>query len=59
MCRLTLWRGAKISTIINKVKKIDEEKYIVKASSGPRYVVGVRTKIDRKKLVVGTRVALD
>ena len=32
---------------------------IVKASSGPRYVVGVRTKLDKEKLVNGTRVALD
>ena len=29
---------------------------IVKASSGPRYVVGVRTKLDKEKLVNGTRV---
>jgi 26S proteasome regulatory subunit T4 len=41
------------------LKQIDEEKYIVKASSGPRYVVGVRNKIDRSKLVVSARVALD
>jgi hypothetical protein len=32
---------------------------IVKASSGPRYVVGCRTKLDKTKLVQGTRVALD
>ena len=32
---------------------------IVKASSGPRYVVGCRTKLDKAKLVQGTRVALD
>ena len=32
---------------------------IVKASSGPRYVVGCRTKVDESKLVAGTRVALD
>ena len=32
---------------------------IVKASSGPRYVVGVRTKLDKEKLTNGTRVALD
>jgi 26S proteasome regulatory subunit T4 len=31
----------------------------LKASSGPRYVVGVRKKIDKSKLVSGTRVALD
>jgi 26S proteasome regulatory subunit T4 len=28
-------------------------------SSGPRYVVGAKPKLDRSKLVVGTRVALD
>lgn len=32
---------------------------IVKASSGPRYVVGCRSKVDRNKLKQGTRVALD
>jgi 26S proteasome regulatory subunit T4 len=32
---------------------------IVKASSGPRYVVGCRSKVDRAKLRQGTRVALD
>lgn len=32
---------------------------IVKASSGPRYVVGCRSKVDKVKLKQGTRVALD
>lgn len=32
---------------------------IVKASSGPRYVVGCRNKVDKTKLTSGTRVALD
>jgi len=32
---------------------------IVKASSGPRYVVGCRVKLDKAKLVQGTRVTLD
>lgn len=32
---------------------------IVKASSGPRYVVGCRNKVDKAKLKQGTRVALD
>ncbi len=32
---------------------------IVKASSGPRYVVGCRNKVNKAKLVAGTRVALD
>lgn len=34
-------------------------RFIVKASSGPRYVVGCRTRLDRTKLKSGTRVALD
>jgi 26S proteasome regulatory subunit T4 len=41
------------------LKQIDEEKFIVKSSGGPRYVVGVKMKLDRKKLAVGARVALD
>jgi len=41
------------------LQKITEEKIIVKAASGPRYVVGVRPKIDREKLKPGTRVTLD
>ena len=32
---------------------------IVKASSGPRYVVGCRSKVDKTKMKQGTRVALD
>ena len=32
---------------------------IVKASSGPRYVVGCRSKLDKAKLKQGVRVALD
>ena len=32
---------------------------IVKSSSGPRNVVGVKPQIDREKLAVGARVALD
>jgi 26S proteasome regulatory subunit T4 len=32
---------------------------IVKASSGPRYVVGCRSKVDKSKLKQSTRVALD
>jgi 26S proteasome regulatory subunit T4 len=38
---------------------LDEERFIVKASSGPRYVVGCRNRVDKSKLVAGTRVALD
>lgn len=32
---------------------------IIKAASGPRYVVGCRSKLDKSKLKLGTRVALD
>ena len=32
---------------------------IVKATNGPRYVVGCRRQIDKTKLKSGTRVALD
>ena len=41
------------------LKQIDDEKFIVKASSGPRYVVGCRSKLDKTKLKQGTRVTLD
>jgi len=32
---------------------------MVKAASGPRYVVGCRPKIDKSKLKPGTRITLD
>ena len=38
---------------------MDDERFIVKASSGPRYVVGCRNKLDKAKLKPGTRVSLD
>lgn len=41
------------------LKRMDDDRFIVKASSGPRYVVGCRTKLDKSKLTTGTRVALD
>lgn len=31
----------------------------MKASSGPRYVVGVKSKLDKSKLKIGSRVTLD
>lgn len=31
----------------------------MKASSGPRYVVACRSKVDKEKLIAGTRVVLD
>ena len=49
-----------VGQIIGDVlKRIDADRFIVKASSGPRYVVGCRTRLDREKLKAGTRVALD
>ena len=40
-------------------RSTDMATVIVKASSGPRYVVGCRSKVDKAKLKQGTRVALD
>ncbi|SMN20556.1 similar to Saccharomyces cerevisiae YOR259C RPT4 One of six ATPases of the 19S regulatory particle of the 26S proteasome involved in degradation of ubiquitinated substrates [Maudiozyma saulgeensis] len=49
-----------IGQLIGEVmKELSEEKYIVKASSGPRYIVGVRNSVDRNKLKKGVRVTLD
>ncbi|KAJ5973923.1 26S protease regulatory subunit S10B, partial [Penicillium waksmanii] len=49
-----------VGQIIGEVlKQLDEERFIVKASSGPRYVVGCRSKVDKAKMKQGTRVALD
>lgn len=49
-----------VGQIIGEVlKKIDEEKFIVKASNGPRYVVGIKSRLDRSKLTIGARVSLD
>ena len=41
------------------LQKISDEKIIVKAASGPRYVVGCRPKIDTALLKPGTRIFLD
>jgi len=41
------------------LKQLTDDKFIVKASSGPRYVVGCRTNINKKKLKSGDRVSLD
>lgn len=49
-----------VGQIIGEVlRQLDEDRYIVKASSGPRYVVGVRPKLDRSKLKTGARVTLE
>jgi len=44
---------------LRSVQKVNDEHFIVKASSGPRYVVGCRTRLDQAKLKPGTRVSLD
>lgn len=49
-----------VGQIIGDVlKRLDESRFIVKASSGPRYVVGCRSRLNSNKLKPGTRVALD
>ncbi|CCH42949.1 26S protease subunit [Wickerhamomyces ciferrii] len=49
-----------IGQVVGEVlKQLDEERFIVKASSGPRYIVNCRNSIDRTKLKQGVRVALD
>ncbi|CCF48246.1 hypothetical protein NDA11_005366 [Ustilago hordei] len=49
-----------VGQIIGEVlKQLDEERYIVKASSGPRYVVGIRASVPKHKLKQGVRVSLD
>ena len=49
-----------VGNIIGEVlKNLGNDKFIVKASSGPRYVVGVRSRMDQSLLKIGTRVALD
>ncbi|KAJ2723480.1 26S proteasome subunit rpt4 [Coemansia sp. Benny D115] len=46
--------------IIGEVfKQLDEDRFIVKASSGPRHVVGCRKKVNKAELKQGARVALD
>jgi 26S proteasome regulatory subunit T4 len=49
-----------VGQIIGEVlRQLDEERFIVKSSSGPRYVVGCRSQVEKSKLVTNTRVALD
>ncbi|KAJ2783957.1 26S proteasome subunit rpt4 [Coemansia interrupta] len=40
-------------------KQLDEDRFIVKASTGPRYVVGCRKKVNKDELKQGSRVSLD
>jgi len=49
-----------VGQIIGEVlRPLDKERFIGKASSGPRYVVACRSKVDKEKLIAGTRVVLD
>ena len=49
-----------IAQLVGEVlQKLTEEKIMVKAASGPRYVVGCRPKIDKNLLKPGVRVTLD
>ncbi|CAF0775636.1 unnamed protein product [Adineta steineri] len=49
-----------VGQIVGEVlKQLTEDKFIVKATNGPRYVVGCRRQLDKAKLRPGTRVALD
>jgi len=41
------------------IQKLTEDKIMVKAASGPRYIVGCRPKIDKSKLKPGVRITLD
>lgn len=41
------------------LKEINPDKFIIKSTNGPRYVVGVKPSISKDKLKVGTRVCLD
>ncbi|CAF2310305.1 unnamed protein product [Rotaria sp. Silwood2] len=49
-----------VGQIVGEVlKQLTEDKFIVKATNGPRYVVGCRRQLNKAKLRPGTRVALD
>lgn len=49
-----------IAQLVGEVlQRLTDEKIMVKAASGPRYVVGCRPKIDKSKLKPGIRVTLD
>ena len=49
-----------VGQIIGEVlRQLDGDRYVVKASSGPRYVVACKERVDKAKLVTSARVALD
>ena len=53
------WNGWDEPNIWILRRQLDAERFIVKASSGPRYVVTCKVKLDKSKLVSGSRVSLD
>ena len=49
-----------VGQIVGEVlRKIDDDKYIVKTIGGNRYLVGVRARLNHSLLTTGRRVALD
>ncbi len=49
-----------VGQIVGEVlRQLTKDNFIVKATNGPRYVVGCRRQLDKNKLKPGTRVALD
>ncbi|KAI9464430.1 26S proteasome regulatory complex ATPase RPT4 [Lactarius psammicola] len=48
-----------IKAVQSVMKQLDDDRFIVKASSGPRYVVSYRPTLPAQKLKTGTRVSLD
>lgn len=49
-----------VGQIVGEVlKPLNQGKYIVKSSNGPRYIVGVRATVNNKEIISGSRVALD
>ncbi|EDW79995.1 uncharacterized protein Dwil_GK12331 [Drosophila willistoni] len=49
-----------VGQIVGEVlKELSHNNYIVKASNGPRYVVGCRQQLNKSRIKPGTRVALD
>ncbi|CAM0908652.1 unnamed protein product [Alopecurus aequalis] len=46
-------------TVGEVLRPLDNGRFIVKSSSGPRYVVACRSKLNMENLTTGTRVCLD
>ncbi|KQK16699.1 26S proteasome regulatory subunit 10B homolog A [Brachypodium distachyon] len=46
-------------TVGEVLRAIDNDRFIIRSSAGPRYVTNCRTKLNREKLTPGTRVCLD